>query len=873
MEREKLHLATLAALFHDIGKFYQRTLEKPRERKHAELSAEFLEEAKFLGKEKGKKVAVREKIKRLFGLEDREFELLKEAVRRHHDRELEKEENQLPFVIQKADWLSSGLDWGSIDQESFFQAETPEDEELYKPLISPFSLINVKESGYDNSARCEYNVEKLSVKSVFPVLRANKKGRRDYEELWNSFLTEFENLPESGDFNFKFEALKALFLKYMWCVPSYTYTKEKVLLPDISLAHHLLTTAAIATALWRYEKSESDTSESKEEKFLFLSIDFSGIQNFIFSPPKDTKKWAAKILRARSFIISLAIETVVRELLEEFEVNASSVIMNSGGKAWLILPNLSEAEKRIERVREKILDRLLSRGSNPSEKKNFNFFGEIKLKISWVKLRESDFNFGKFNEVLEKLAEEETKNRFRLFTTKDFGKLVIDGYAQEFSRLNRSVCSICGKAPACEDPNEPGVYKCDLCRHLIEIGTQLPKSEGVLITYRGKYFPLPKVELLKKEEIEEALGRMGDGQMLYSFSLNSGIPLPAKPLENYIPKVSEDELIGELRELIFECYEEEKPGVKEGIPKNFCHIALDSLEKRGDCLCGKPYLGVLKADVDNLGYIFSKGFVRKDGKSILSISRVVSLSWFLDFFFSEVIKSYIEDKIGEFGGRFRSIYSVFSGGDDLFLIGPWNRIFEFESVLRMKFEDYTCKNKSFTISAGISVVKPDLPIYYIADEVEEALETSKRGGKNTTTVFSKRVKYPDFSLKELLEKADWLTEEVGGWCDGEGGSEDKKKSGSFLYRLLTISEMANREGESPRNMLWRAYLKYLVYRNFGDREERARELFKELEELIRRYSEDISEKKKDKDKGKDNLFYIPLAIALYRRRKYGKGER
>jgi CRISPR-associated protein Csm1 len=397
----------------------------------------------------------------------------------------------------------------------------------------------------------------------------------------------------------------------------------------------------------------------------------------------------------------------------------------------------------------------------------------------------------------------------------------------------------------------------------VDIGARLPGSAGALITYRSSHFPIPHVRPLKAGEVEEALASLGEGQMLYSFSLNPGLPLPVKPLENYIPQVGRDGSEREMAELIRECYEE-GPELREGLPKNFCHIALHALERRGSSLCGRPYLGVLKADVDNLGYIFSRGFIKVNGSSILSLSRLVSLSWFLDLFFSEVLKSYVEEE-----ERFRNIYSVFSGGDDLFLIGPWSRILEFEPLLREKFSEYTCENRSFTISAGIAVVRPELPIYYMAEEAEGALDVSKEGGKNATTVFSKRIAYPEFSLKELLEVADWLTGKIGGWCDGEGA---QKGSGSLLYKLLTISEMANREGEEPRNMLWRAYLKYLIYRRSGSSEEErkeAQELFKELERLIRKYSEEISE---GGGRKKDNLFYIPLAIAIYRRRKYGKGE-
>jgi len=859
MEIEKLHLATLGALFHDIGKFYQRASENPREKKHYQFSADFLEEK-------------REKIKRLFDLTDEEFKALKEAVEKHHERLTPSK--PLPFIVQSADWLSSGLDRISIDEKAFVEGKNPEDDRgIYKLLVSPFALVKVKRTDkayrpcitdLNEERNWGYKFKELSSENLFPIKEGDypiEERKEDYKKLWERFSEEFEKLPENGDFNFRFEALRALLLRFMWCVPSYTYAKKKIALPDVSLAHHLLTSAAIATALWRYEEERGKFSprslkSSSEEKFIFLSVDFSGIQSFIFSPPKDTKKWAAKILRARSFVISLALETVVNRLIEEFGVNASSLLMNAGGKVLLLLPNLSDAENRIEKVRREVVEALLS-----SEK---HFFGEVKLKIAYLKLSPERLKLKEFRNIVEELARKEAEARFKLFKPEDFDKLIIRGYCEKVAEGDESkkLCPVCGKAPARDEIY--GEKVCPLCENLIKLGEKLPKSKYAKVSFKNSaHFPLPDVELFNEEELAKRLEGLKDTEKIYSFETASLRPLPLKPLENAIPEYGEEEEREDIEELVKRCYEEEKDF--RGKPKNFCHISLYALEKSKDLFCGRAFLGVLKADVDNLGYIFARGFVNapeSDGDeeckgSIHSLSRFLQLSWFLDFFFSEVVKEKL------IKGRFKNIYSVFSGGDDLFFIGPWNEILEFEVDLREKFKEFTCNNESFTLSVGIAVVKPNLPIYTFAREVEEALERSKREGKNSTTVFDRKVDYRKFTLKELLEVAEEIAKLTGNCAD------TKKISSSFLYKLLTLSEMANNEGKSVKNLLWRAYLKYLVYRNFGgtkeeDRRE-AEELFKKFERWIREYSEDISEIGK---KEKDNLFYIPLAIAIYRRRRY-----
>jgi len=862
MKKEKLHLATLGALFHDIGKFYQRAHSNPREKKHYKFSEEFLEEK-------------REKIKRLFNLTDDDFEAVKEAVGKHHDRLTPSK--PLLFVVQSADWLSSGLDRISMDEKAFVDGKNPEDDRgIYKLLTSPFALVKVKpkDQAYHpcitdlkEERNWGYKFKELSSESVFPVKESSypiEERRKDYKELWRRFLEEFDKLPERGDFNFRFEALRALFLRFMWSIPSYTYAKEKVALPDVSLAHHLLTSSAIATALWRYEESKgfdpNILKSSDENKFIFLSVDFSGIQSFIFSPPKDTKKWAAKILRARSFIISLALETVVNRLLEEFGVNASSVLMNAGGKAWLLLPNLTDAEKRIERVRKEVVEALLS-----SEK---NFFGEVKLKIAYIELSPKRFNLRNFKEIVEELTYKEAEAKFTLFRPNDFDRLIIKGYCQKVAEgdENRKLCPVCGKAPVGEELH--GEKVCPLCKYLIELGEKLPKNPYAKVSFKNSpYFPLPQVKLFKEKELEEKLNGLQEQEKVYAFKTQSSRPLPLKPLENAIPIYDEKEEREELKELVEKCYEGEEDF--RGKPKNFCHIGLYALKKSGNYFCGRPFLGVLKADVDNLGYIFAKGFVRAPESdedeecrgSIHSLSRLLQLSWFLDFFFSEVVR---EKLVKE---NFKNIYSVFSGGDDLFFIGPWEEVLKFEGALRKEFDKFTCqwedkkeplkKDKSFTLSVGIAVVKPNLPIYTFAKEAEEALERSKKEGKNSTTLFDRRVDYRKFTLEELLKVADEITGLAGDCAD------TKKVSSSFLYKLLALSEMANNEGKSVKNLLWRAYLRYLTSRNFKGEE--AEKFFRQFEEWIRKYSEDISEEEK---KEKDDLFYIPLAIAIYRRRRY-----
>jgi len=798
MEEVRTEVVTLAALFHDIGKFYQRA-EGVRKGRHQEFSARFLRERE-----------VREKLKKTFRLNDREADLIAEAAERHHDSLKDPGDcspGALLKVVQVADRLSAGLDRAYEEKEEKSKG-------LYRPLLPPFVLVTTEEKG---SAREKwgYPLKELSLDALYPVKDYEGNRKEDYEKLWNGFRENFHRLPETGDFNFRLEALRNLLTRFTWCIPSYTYSNlpGRTPLTDVSLVHHLFTTAAIATALWRGKKE-------KANGFYLLSVDFSGIQSFVFSPPKDTRKWGAKILRARSFLVSLAVEGAVRRFLKEFGVNSSCVLLNAGGKALVLLPGVKDGRERVERVRKEVLNALLDPEGG--------LFGEVRLKTTLLPVKKEELRLENFEKTLERLSNEEGREKFTLFKPEDLKEreLVIRGYAEKVSQ--KGLCKVCGKGAVKEEVD--GTPLCSLCEELVGLGEKLPKSSHAFVDFNP--LPFPKVELFGEKELKNRLKDLKENQAIYAFSIAPEVPLPTKPLENAVPTVK-----GEVdEETVKECYDGKPP--EEGSVKNFCHLARQAPGR---------YLAALKADLDDLGYIFARGFGKSgDGKSLISVSRLATLSWFLDLFFSEAVKE---------EARKRELYSVFSGGDDLFLIGPWREVVEFEGWLRREFRKYSCENPAFTISAGIEVVKPTLPVRLVAEEVEKALRRAKNRGKSATTLFGKVIPADPTEektgLSELLEKVR---------------PELQKLSNSFLYRLIELSEMANREGERPENLLWRARLRHLVFRNFGGETEEERkereELLKKLEKWIESYSEEISEG----EKRKDDQLYAAIATVILERR-------
>lgn len=123
-------------------------------------------------------------------------------------------------------------------------------------------------------------------------------------------------------------------------------------------------------------------------------------------------------------------------------------------------------------------------------------------------------------------------------------------------------------------------------------------------------------------------------------------PAQFKFMANYIPLAGEGNCVN-----CAGCEESVKP--RDGEPLYFDCIA----NKSG----GKKLLGYLKADVDNLGSLFAYG-LGDDLQDRNSISRLATLSRMLDLFFSGRIEQLLSIE-------YTDCYSVFSGGDDLLIIG------------------------------------------------------------------------------------------------------------------------------------------------------------------------------------------------------------
>jgi len=201
---------------------------------------------------------------------------------------------------------------------------------------------------------------------------------------------------------------------------------------------------------------------------------------------------------------------------------------------------------------------------------------------------------------------------------------------------------------------------------------------------------------------------------------------------------------------------------------------------------------MFKADLDNLGSIFSQGLAEK-----LSISRYATLSRMLDYFFSVKVRQIIEQS-------YRNIYTVYSGGDDLCVIGPWNEVIDFAVQVRKEFSAFVGYNPDLTISAGIALIGEGLPVSRIADAAEEELENAKNHPqKNCISFLGLAVNWDTFEqlILQAKDMAAWLRKKI--------------VSTSTVYNLISLSERAEKfeKGDIRKeNALWKSHFLYNLRR-------------------------------------------------------------
>ncbi len=221
-----------------------------------------------------------------------------------------------------------------------------------------------------------------------------------------------------------------------------------------------------------------------------------------------------------------------------------------------------------------------------------------------------------------------------------------------------------------------------------------------------------------------------------------------------------------------------------------CDFEYIANQSCNDLKTGLKALGILKADIDGMGNFIKNSDVTENFENFDMFSKGI------DNFFSLYIPSIMKKD-------FQNTYTIFAGGDDLFLVGAWDEILKLSRRIKKDFQKFI--NTDLTISFGITIAKPNKPISFLANYSEELLESSKSidEDKNAITLFDETVKWDKY-----LKTFDILQEEFKVLPKND-------ETTSFLYRLLDLIDMAKKvKLESDiKSTIWRSKLNYTFHRN------------------------------------------------------------
>lgn len=789
----------------------------------------------------------------------------------------------LQWVVATADRVASGFERDEFDSE--YNNKKERDNHYCARLLTLFEQIG-KTRIDEGELAWRYPLKPLTPENSFPQ-RANActpsdntTAKAEYHALWEALIEGIKRIPKSHVANLPLwlDHFDSLWLTMTHAIPAATAFGVK---PEVSLYDHSKAAAALATALWRWHHAHGNTGpeaarELRErhedwgiEKLLLVQGDFFGIQDFIFAEGGATQKHAHKLLRGRSFQVSLLAECAALKLLEALELPPTSQIINAAGKFLIVAPNTELARMAVARCKEELNAWCLA-----------HTYGEIGVGIATTSASCNDFAAGRFGELSKQLFDAlDTAKHQRFDLCDNDATTAFGGFLDGFDNT-LGVCAINGRHPANPKASAQRGYSLSkLADDQIRIGEALTKHARLLVAKEADTLPVLGLDYFgyRLAFVPEAEASGKYGELARSCNLLRVWDFDAPEADgtlwrgyarrfvnSYVPRFdANDEQLADK----YGKWESEAEFDRTHPIKTLHHIACEDrqLHETGGWK-GEIALVTVKGDIDDLGKLFLTGFdhpteKNPDGtpKSKLTFAKMASLSRQINAFFALWLPWFCEHgKDAQGVARYRNTYTVFAGGDDFFLIGPWDSTLALATVLREKFAAYVV-NETITFSAGLVMTQPKMPVRQLARNAERALEAAKsfeKTGKkkNAVTLWGQSVGWADWqalmgerraALEALMARA---------------GTHGAEFSTGLTYSLLQLSDRA--ESKRPEDAIWRSQLHYRLARFFRDRvkgDDNARERREKLlADAIGEIGGALGTYK--------GAYRLPLSVLLYRQR-------
>lgn len=770
MDKKQVQLA-IGSLLHDVGKLAYRYNDG---RNHSTSGYDFLREQ---------------------GISDKS---ILDQIRFHHASMLKNaqlEDDSPAYITYWADNVAAGAD----RREKSREENEPTTFEKFMPLQSIFNVLNGNHQDFSYRMAEVYDSGEIN----YP----DEREKQYSEEVYGRIIGRIKDGIKSIDLTAEYvNSLLGLLEANLSFVPSST---DKTQLADISLYDHVKVTAAVSGCIYEYLKSEgccdfkqrlfkNAKTAYEENAFLMLSMDISGIQDFIYTV--DTGD-ALKTLRAKSFYLEIMLEHIIDELLEREGLSRANLIYSGGGHAYILLPNTEETRRTISAFFDELKKWFLD-----------NFGTKLYVAAGYAVCSANslmDKPAGAYKQIFKEAGRSVSERKSRRYSAEDIIRLnsaAKEQYVRE--------CRICGNTEKLDEND-----LCPMCASFIKLSRKVLEGKFVsVLSERPEedYVLLPFDRYMvvgSDEDVRERFGSSGfirlysKNKMYTGYNLSTGL---------WVGDYSKGNSFGELAQ----------------------------------CSDGIKRLGVLRADVDNLGKAFAQGFESSNGQQYAGLSRSATFSRKMSMFFKFHIKYILANGRYSLTGKVkfpeRHAMIVYSGGDDLFIVGPWNEIIEAAIDINNSLKKYS--QGTLTISAGLGMFPEKYPVTAMARQSGELEECSKGiEGKNGITLFDEEsaYKWDDFTGKVVGEKFALLKEYL---------EKTPDKGNSMIYKMMSYI----RHSDEKINIARFAYMLGRI-----EPEDKADESTKEL---FRRFSMNMYKWIKNGGEDKKQLL-TAIYIYVYLNRK------
>jgi len=674
-----------------------------------------------------------------------------DCVRYHHKSELRQatlSKDSPAYIVYLADNVASAADRRTKDRP-------PEGEQPYRrdqPLTSLFNLLN------GNNGNLTLPAKQLDGNLPIPKADINS----EYHSGWYSHIVqELKDGLKGILFEHPYlDSLLTLLETHISFIPSSTASAEEA---DISLFDHSKIAAAVSSCYSEYflanqisnlKKATFDEEKMimQEKTFLLFSADLSGIQKFIYNIVSDD---ALKSLRSRSFFLEILMEHIMDELLDGCGLSRVNLIFQGGGHCYVLLPHTEEVLSFLSQFEKKMNDWMIH-----------NFATGIYIAMAWVACSGNDLINEPAQEAPYKRTFAEVNEKIALKKSNRYS-------AEQIHTLNQAnvfgerECKICGIT---ENLNSNGF--CEWCDHFRTISNSILKDNLIMITTtkpisRKEGLTLPsfnyeKVHLYFLQE-NDARSQLADStQVLRVYSKNNPFTGVSYSTRVFVGDYNSSPLLDQMAKS------------HEGIQR----------------------ISVFRGDVDNLGYTMLAGYERQSQNveeryRFVTLSRIAGLSRQLSLFFKYYVNQILahpsKNHLTNTPISKRDVMIVYSGGDDIFLIGQWQDTLEAALDIQESFFAFT--GGALTLSGGLGIFDVKHPVAVSSLEVASMEKTSKnQPEKNSLTLFKSSTEHTygwePFQSKVLSEKVTLLQTFFA-------KDQDSTRGNAFLYGLLDLLREAN----------------------------------------------------------------------------------